>query len=221
MLQTVPDTPTNMCAEVDIFDGFGNAGMGIPSNFPGMNGSGTSGEFKMEDQSEYGRPNPNLPPFDNRIEELGSPSNGQEGGDNSPFTSPPIIPSAMEFPGFGDYGGFADLGSGINNNLTPSNLGNFGEGVGGGGRQVEFKREFEGGLGLGHGLGSQGMGGGGVGNGHIVRRPPLRQDSGSSFAMQIPRSVPDQHFHQQVQRTNSGGESVEMGMARGNDLPFR
>ncbi|PVH84729.1 hypothetical protein DL98DRAFT_397681, partial [Cadophora sp. DSE1049] len=27
MLQTVPDTPANMCADVDIFDGFGNAGI--------------------------------------------------------------------------------------------------------------------------------------------------------------------------------------------------
>src|SRR5215469_16315420 len=61
ILQTVPDAPANTMCDVDIFDGFGNAGIGVPSQFPGYNGNGTSGEFKMEQpEHEYGnRPSAN------------------------------------------------------------------------------------------------------------------------------------------------------------------
>jgi hypothetical protein len=114
--------------------------------------------------------------FDKRIEELGSPSTGEEIV-NSPFTSPPIIGSPMEFPGLGDYGGFHDLSSPMptpsmsNPNMSNPQLGNYGEGVGGGGQQnqITFKQEFNPPNGL---LGSNSrqpnpMEG--------VRRPPLRQ----------------------------------------------
>ena len=238
MLQTVPDTPATaaMC-EVDIFDGFGNAGMGVPSNFPGPNiHPEIHHEFKMEDQpNDFSHSNRNLAPFDKRIEELSSPtSGGPESGSNSPFTSPPIIPSSMEFPGLGEYGAFPDLsspGMGQHNNLTPNDLGNFGEGVGGGGQQRDFKREFDGSLEIGgQGIGSLGHGngnggGGQMGNNNMVRRPPIRQGSGS-FAMQIPRSVPEQFHHQQLQRVSSNGDSHPQGVDIGmngvpNDLPFR
>jgi hypothetical protein len=220
MLQTVPDTPasSSMCADVDIFDGFGNAGMGVPSNFPGYNGDGTSGQFKVEPDADFNRSTVTPIPFDKRIEELNSPVTGPGSNDNTPFTSPPIIQSPIEFPGMGEYNSFPDLNSHhmgnhlpLSNHLPSSNhLGNFSEGVGGGGRPVEFKQEqsFDGSLGL-HRSGSMGM----------PRRPPLRQSSGSSFGMQIPRSVPDQFGH--LHRTTSNGEGVDMVMGNLNDLPFR
>lgn len=190
MLQTVPDTP-NMCADVDIFDGFGNAGMGIPSSFTGSmqsnNGPSEFKEFKIEDAG--------FAPFDKRIEELGSPSR-PESNENSPFTSPPILPSAMEFPGLADYGGFPNLSGPSMGNQSNMHIQSPG---------VEFKREFDGTMAL--------NGPGGLN----VRRPPLRQSSGGSYGMQIPRSVPEFHT---LQHANSG-EGHEMGMNAVSDLPFR
>jgi len=213
MLQTVPDTPATMCADVDIFDGFGSNGIGVPSNFPGYNGNGTSGgDFKIEPDTDFNRNTvPGLSAFDKRIEELGSPSTCEETV-NSPFTSPPIIQSPMEFPGLGDYGGFPDLSSPMPTPASMHNsMGNYGEGVGGGG-QVNFKREFDPSTSLSivSSNSRTGMEG--------VRRPPLRQGSSGSFGMQIPRSVPEQ-FHQ-LHRANSG-ESVDLGMSGAGDLPFR
>jgi len=229
MLQTVPDTPA-MCADVDIFDGFGSGGIGVPSNFPGYNGNGTSGgEFKVEPDNDFNRTVSGIPPFDKRIEELGSPSTGEETV-NSPFTSPPIIGSPMEFPGLGEYGGFPDLSSPMptpsisNPNMSNPQLGNYGEGVGGGGHQnqITFKQEFNPSNGL---LGSNSRQGNPM---EGVRRPPIRQSSSSSFGL-MPRSVPDQFgVINQLGRVNSndGGESVDVGMGgnmngNGGDLPFR
>jgi hypothetical protein len=212
MLQTVPDTPSNMCADVDIFDGFGNAGVGIAGNFPGYNGNGTSGssDFKIEPEQDYNRNNlSNMPPFDKRIEDL-SPSNNGDVNDNSPYTSPAIMQSPMEFPGFNDFSSFQDLSSPrIGGTIGSHNhLGNFGEGVGGGGN---FKREFDMSMLAGRQANIDGMG---------VRRPPIRQGSGSSFGMQIPRSVPEQYGG--MQRAHSGGEGINMGMnSQVGDLPFR
>lgn len=216
MLQTVPDTPANMCADVDIFDGFGNAGIGVASNFPGYNGNGTSGgEFKMEPDTDFnGNAISGMPQYDRRIEELGSPIN--DNSDNSTsFTSPSVMQSPMEYAGLGDYGGFPDMNANrINNNVGVHNhTGNFGEGVGGGGRPLDFKREFEGTMGL-LSQHRQPMMANGM---EAVRRPPLRQNSGSNFGMQIPRSVPDQFRH--LQRANSGG-SVDM-VGGGGEMPFR
>lgn len=207
MLQTVPDTPANMCADVDIFDGFGNAGIGQASNFPGYNGNGTSGgsDFKME--PDYERTNISaMPPYDKRIEELGSPINTGDANDSSSYRSPSVIQSPMEYPGIGDFHSFPDLSSSgmassISSGMSSTNhRGNFGEGVGGGGRN-DYKRDFD-----GMQLGVMGprqssidsLGG---------RRPPIRQGSGSSYGMQIPRSIPEQY--PSIQRTNGG------------DLPFR
>lgn len=231
MLQTVPDTPA-MCADIDIFDGFGSGGIGVPSNFPGYNGNGTSGgDFKIEPDNDFNHNTiPSIPNFDKRIEELGSPSTGEETV-NSPFASPPMIGSPMEFPGLGEYGGFPDLSSPMptpsmsNPNMSNPQMGNYGEGVGGGGQgqnQITFKQEFNPANGM---LGSNSR------QGTIERRPPLRQGSTSSFGM-MPRSVPDQFGVQmnQLGRVNSnggGGESVDVGMngnMNGNgvgDIPFR
>jgi hypothetical protein len=219
MLQTVPDTAANKYAEVDIFDGFGNAGMGVASNFPGYNGDGTSGHFKVEPDTEFSRPNPSLAPYDKRMEELASPIDGHNSSnnDNTPFTSPPIIQSPispMEYPGMGGYGAYQNMNTpGIPNDLhLRNNLGNYGEGVGGGG-QVEFKQEFEGNMNLGsQGVGSHNAMG-------MMSRPPLRQGSGSSFGIPIPRSVPGQFNH--LQRVNSNGQEVSPGMGGVGDMPFR
>lgn len=211
MLQTVPDTPANMCLNDDIFDGFGTGGIGVPSNFPGYNGNGTSGgDIKFEPDTDFNHnTGTGLGPFDKRIEDLSSPSTADETA-SSPFTSPPIIQSPMEYPGIhGDYSGFPNLTSSM---PTPTsmhnNLGNYGEGVGGGG-QVNFKQEFPG--------TSLSMVPSSVGSnarqGLEVRRPPLRQTStGGSFGLQIPRSMPiPEQFHQ-LHRANSGEGTVEMGI---------
>lgn len=197
MLQTVPDPPASsntMCADVDIFDGFGSSGMGVPAAFPGYNGDGTSGSghFKVEPDTDFNRPAPMS--FDKLSSPVTGPSN-----DNTPFASPAIIQSPMEYPSIGEYNSFPDLNA---HHMGNNHLGNFGEGVGGGGRAVEFKQEY----GL-HRSGSIGMPG--------PRRPPLRQGSSSSFGMQIPRSVPGPeqfgHLH----------NSAESGMGGPGDLPFR
>ncbi|TVY54862.1 putative sucrose utilization protein SUC1 [Lachnellula cervina] len=209
MLQTVPDPPASnsMCPDVDIFDGFGNAGMGVASNFPGYNGDGTSGQFKVEPDTDFTRPAITPMPFDKRIDDLTSPVNGPSSNDNTPYTSPTIIQSPMEFPSIPQYNSFPDLTSPHMGNPLPSSnhLGNYGEGVGGGGRPVGFKQEYEG----IHRSGSMQM----------PRRPSLRQDSGSSFGMQIPRSIPEQFNH--LHRTSSSGEALDMGMGNPNDSPFR
>jgi hypothetical protein len=231
MLQTVPDTPV-MCSDVDIFDGFGSGGIGVPSNFPGYNGNGTSGgDFKIEPDNDFNHNTVNgIPSFDKRIEELGSPSTGEETV-NSPFASPPMIGSPMEFPGIGDYGGFPDLGSPMptpsmsNPNMSNPQMGGYGEGVGGGGQnqnQITFKQEFNPANGL---LGSNTRQGNPM---EGVRRPPLRQSSSSSFGL-MPRSVPDTFGVMGLQRPNTGGggESVDVGMSGGmngngvGELPFR
>lgn len=214
MLQSVPDTPTTMCADVDIFDGFGSNGIGVPSNFPGYNGNGTSGgDFKVEPDTDSNRNTvATMPAYDKRIEELGSPSTGEEIV-HSPFTSPPIIQSPMGFPGLDNYGSFPDLSSPMPTPTSMHNpMGNYGEGVGGGG-QVNFKREFD------HSNGLSMVGSNSRPGLESVRRPPLRQGSSASFGMQIPRSVPEQ-FHQ-LHRANSG-ESGDMGMGGGGgDMSFR
>ncbi len=93
MLQTLPTVPnnTNTCPipldpSIDIFDGFGNAGMGVASSLPGH--------------------------FNKRIEDVSSDSSQDR--DNTPFTSPPIISSPMEYPGLSQYNGFPDFNTGLN-----------------------------------------------------------------------------------------------------------
>jgi hypothetical protein len=185
MLQNVPDTPANnMCAEVDIFDGFGAFASGVSGYLP--NTSSSQPEYKIETSGI---------PFDHRIEEISSPIH-RENGDNSPF-SPAIISPTVEYPGLDGYNPFPDLNG--------QGMGNGYESVGG--RQVDFKIDFEGSLGLGS-------------NGPTpIRRPPLRQGSGSSYGLpspggvQIPRSVPEQFHHPALQRTTSGGEVDRLSAA--------
>lgn len=88
MLQTVPENATNCVLDhnIDIFDGFGNAGMGVASSLP------------MQ--------------FDKRIEDV--TSDNSQGRDNTPFTSPPIIQSPMEYPGLDHYNVFPDLSVAMN-----------------------------------------------------------------------------------------------------------
>ena len=228
MLQTVPDTPANLC-DVDIFDGFGNAGIGVPSQFPGYNGDGTSG-FKVENDNDFAsRPHAEIPAYDKRIEDLSSPNGSSENAANTPYTSPPIMQSPMEFPGLSEYGSFQDLSSpqpmGSSNNMGQYNHNsNFGEGIGGGGmlRNPEFKRDFNNTMQSLRGNHGAGM----MRNGMDVRRPPLRQNSGSSYGM-VPRSVPDANAYQHLQRLDSGSDGIGLGMGMNlgmggqGDMPFR
>lgn len=215
MLQSVPDSPPDMCGDVDIFDGFGNAGIGVASNFPGYNGNGTSGasEFKMEPEQDFSRTNiVTMPAYDHkRIEDISSPTTNGDGSDSTPFASPSVMQSPMEYPGLGGYGGFSNINSpNIGATMNSNNhLGNFGEGVGGG-RHVDYRREFDLSTLNGRRANVDGM----------VRRPPLRQGSGSSFGMPMPRSVPEQYGG--LQRTHSGMEGVNMGMGQpGGVMPYR
>lgn len=217
MLQTVPDKALN---EIDIFDGFGNAGMGVATGmhsgsdytevnneYKSMTGSGAmTSEFKMPLPSQ-GLSNM----YDNkRIEELSSPSGESHGGNNSPFT-PPIMTSAIDYPGLSEFS-FPDMNNPAigNSSPAPNNFGN------------DFKSDG------GHHLGVSRPG------------PPMRQDSAGSFGTMsggIPRSIPDfvntnGHHHMQratsdvsdmgmgaMQRTGSHGDR-DMGM-NGSDIPFR
>jgi hypothetical protein len=88
MLQTVPENSNNCVLDhnIDIFDGFGNAGMGVPSSLPVQ--------------------------FDKCIEDVGA-DNSQD-RDDTPFTSPPLMQSPMEYPGLSHYNGFPDLSVGMN-----------------------------------------------------------------------------------------------------------
>ncbi|KAH8595524.1 fungal-specific transcription factor domain-containing protein [Bisporella sp. PMI_857] len=215
MLQTVPDNAPPMC-EVDIFEGFGPImGGPIPSNYgtvshtmPTSINSG-SDSFKITGSVEFKLENPALQ-YDKRVEELSSPSHGPESGDSSPFASPPVLGSQMEFPGLGQYA-FNDLnghGSSNGHNLPSTNIGSFVENL------PNFKREFEGSLGL-ISVPSSSM--------NQMRRPPLRQNSSSSYGIQQqipPRSIPEYHT---LQRANSNGQ--EMGLTgdhnRASEMPFR
>ena len=208
MLQTVPDTPATInCPEIDIFEGYAPMHMGPSVSANNYSMPATSApEFKYSNGVEFKMENPGLP-FDRRIEELNSPTHGPESSNSSSFSSAPIIPSSsspMEFPSLShDHYSFSDL----NGQIMNSNIGNYGEGVGGGGSQPTFKREFDqGGMSMLPSA-SRNMAG---------PRPPLRQASSSSFGMQqMPRSVPEFHH---LQRANSNGEHGDMG---GGEMPFR
>lgn len=94
MLQNVPEPAQNQQAcEIDIFDGFGNAGMGVASSLPLH--------------------------FDNK--DLSSISDGNSSSDNTPFTSPPILSTGMDFTAaMGQYGAFQDMSSPMENGTTTS-----------------------------------------------------------------------------------------------------
>lgn len=86
MLQNVPEpTPQQQACgidnNIDIFDGFGNAGMGVPSGLQ---------HFDPKDLSS---------------------TSGDSSNDNTPFTTPPILNTGMEYPGLNNYGGFQDITS--------------------------------------------------------------------------------------------------------------
>ena len=204
MLQTVPDTAAPVC-EVDIFEGFGPIMGGMPANFHAIANSmsGSSGSqsdtFKVASSVDFKIENPAGIPYDKRIEDLSSPIHPPETGDNSPFSTPTVIGSQLEFPGLGEYT-FPDMNShshshgGSNgHNLPSSNISSFHD------AQPNFKREFENTLGLVPSSSNM--------NRPALQRPPLRPNSSSSFGMQqqIPRSIPDYHT---LHRANSN----EMGM---------
>ncbi|KAI9742818.1 MAG: hypothetical protein M1818_003547 [Claussenomyces sp. TS43310] len=87
MLQVVPEAASQNCGmdpNIDIFDGFGNAGMGAPSSIPLH--------------------------FDaKRMEDL-SNERSVSSGTSSPFTSP-IVSQGMEYPGMPEYGGYPGMPS--------------------------------------------------------------------------------------------------------------
>jgi hypothetical protein len=223
MLQTVPDTAANALCDVDIFDGFGNAGIGVPSQFPGYNGNGSSGEFKVEPtEQDFGNgTSSGMPSYDKRIEGLASPITAGESSDTSSFTSPPMLQSPMEYSGI-DYTSYQNLNiaqplqhMGHNNHN-----GNFGEGIGGGGglmHQPDFKRDFDGTMQMLRGNVQPGM----MRNGMDARRPPLRQESTSTYGLIPPRSMPDNQQYHHLQRTVSANDAAGLGMVGQGEMTFR
>lgn len=99
MLQTVPELSQScgMNPNIDIFDGFGNAGMGVPSSLP------VQFETKYEPK---------------RIEELSSCGDGSREREGS-FSSPQIMQGPAEYSGLPDYTGFSDLSAGLNGHGHP------------------------------------------------------------------------------------------------------
>jgi len=93
MLQVVPEpSPQSrggggMDPNVDIFDGFGNAGMGTASNLP------VSFDSK-------------------RIEDLPS-ERSVSSESNSPYPSPSLMQTGMDFPGLGEYPGYSDISTSV------------------------------------------------------------------------------------------------------------
>lgn len=84
IVQTLPEGALtgDICAldpSIDIFDGFGNAGMGVASSLP------------------YNKPIENVC------------SERSQSNDGSSFSSPPVIQSPMEYPGMSHYNAFPDL----------------------------------------------------------------------------------------------------------------
>lgn len=229
MLQTVPDPPANVMCD-DIFDGFGNAGIGVPSQFPGYNGDGSAG-FKVEhNENEFNHSNTVLPAYEKRMEDLSSPIGSGADTASNPYNSPPIIQSPMEFPGMPDFGTFPEMNTTpqqpMNNNMgiyNNNNINNFSEGLNnraGNGmlQRPEFKRDYDHTMQLLRGNNQQARAL--MQNNMNVRRPPLRQNSGSSYGM-LPRSVPDQNQYQQLQRMGSGHEVMGLGLGGSGDMTFR
>jgi hypothetical protein len=105
MLQRVPD---NIC-NIDIFDGFGNAGMAQP---PVLADFKTEQHFKSEPYTPAPMP---------RIDDIGTDSgssNGAPGAEmNSPFpmTSSPAVmsPGVVEYPHMNDYNSIPDIMSSV------------------------------------------------------------------------------------------------------------
>ncbi|KAF7942969.1 hypothetical protein EAE96_010918 [Botrytis aclada] len=196
MLQNAPEN-TQMCADVDLFDGFGNTGISIPpQNYNTMATSGPN-DYKIS-HATGGLA------FDKRIEELSSPSvTGSMSAETTPFTSPPIMNPVMEYQAL-DYPGFHDLNSHAHG--------------------MDFKREFgvengESSFGVSSPGGMSEMSSGVAsvnGNGIGGRRPPIRQGSGSSYGLPLPRSIPEFN-HGHFSRASTGGEDMGVGV-NGVDL---
>jgi len=92
MLQTVPEVSAQM-ANVDIFDGFGNAGVGVASVLPQHYDSKRIEEVDGQGQGQGQRT-------------CNGNSNGDDGSfssDSAAFVSPPIMAGAMEYPGMDGY----------------------------------------------------------------------------------------------------------------------
>ena len=240
MLQTQPGSSTNVLCD-DIFDGFGNAGIGIPAapQYTAFNGT-ENNNFKVEhSENDFNRPNPIVSTFEKRLDDLSSPSVDSH---SNPYTSPSIIQSPMEFPGMADFGSFTELNTSqqslsqqqpLPTSMSMYNhIPNFGENVNNGGRlggmlqRPEFKRDFDQTMALLRGNNQvrtmmQNNAQNGMQNGMNARRPPLRQNSGSSYGMMPPRGVTDHNQYQQLQRMNSGHDVLTMSMGNGQDMPFR
>ncbi len=126
MLQTVPESAASqMVANVDIFDGFGNAGMGISAQ-----------QFdtskRIQELAETTNSTQNVSTVDNNNNNHNSHTShssqspySQEGAG---FTSPPIMGSVMEDQlGFNNIDNYSylhgdSIGGGLNNNITSNPL---------------------------------------------------------------------------------------------------
>lgn len=240
MLQTQPEPTANILCD-DIFDGFGNAGIGMPAQFNGFTGNDNA-SFKVEhNENDFSQQNPIIPTYEKRLDDLSSPS---ADSNSNPYTSPSIIQSPMEFPGLNDFGSFTEMNASqqsLHQQQQPlptsmsmyNQMSNFNESVGTGTGRVggvlqrpEFKRDFDQTMALLRGNSQvrnmmQNNVQNGMQSGVNMRRPPLRQNSGSSYGMVPPRSVAEHNQYQQLQRMNSAHDALGMGMNNAQDMSFR
>ncbi|KAI1003337.1 hypothetical protein K3495_g4870 [Podosphaera aphanis] len=185
MLQVLPETPPTSCNNLEIFDNFGNTGIGTTGLFSGFANHGNRGNtnFKIE-QSEFDRPNMThgFPILENQkhIDDLASPVSPSIGGTSSgseydtPYSV--VVSSPIEF----SYE-FPDLGSQPNSYVDDLQA-----------SKRESNRVV-----------------------YSLRRKPLRSCSSgpadsagaSSFTTQTPRSVPEQVYHLHKAQSFTCGES--------------
>lgn len=89
LLNTPESAVTNMCANIDIFDGFGNAGMAQPPCLP------TDGLPADSFKTEYGQSQPDFKPESNSPSGSSIPSSGEVNPSHS--GSPPMVSPGLEF----------------------------------------------------------------------------------------------------------------------------
>jgi hypothetical protein len=156
MLQTLPETSAQM-ANVDIFDGFGNAGVGVAAGLPQHYDSKRIEEVDGQQRACNGN---------------SSPDDGSFSSEGAAFVSPPIMTAAMEYPGMDAY---AYLQGGGMQSARPVTMRQDGAAFG----VMQVRGEYQGDVGyeqrsVGQGQGQMGVGMGmgvgvGVGVGELDR----------------------------------------------------
>jgi hypothetical protein len=216
MLKTIPEPapakmePMSTNGELDMFNCFDH-GANNMSKGPLQVVSPFDHNMGVNETLPYG--------VTKRVEELGSggSSSGESPIEHSPFTSPPVMTSSMDFPGLSEYTGFPDLSQSMSTQQSrSSSMGNQqmnnqqmnGQNMN---AQNMNNQQMNGQNMAGQAMGN-GIAGGGNGAGSNIPRTPMRQNSGYNGT--LPRAMPE--FHHYVK-----DESIAMGGDNGMDLPFR